>query len=196
MEAANASAADQAMEMRASIARRLRDVRLKFGAGQMTMIEFSEALGIEAARYRRYERAEVEPPIWVVREVHKLTGATWEAILGGAPITDRAELHAARAVGRRLQVMAAALGFTFDVPALAATLEADVDAVHDWLAGRVVPPVWKMLPLCKRVGVTLDWLYAGNERGLSDVTRRTLSRMSKTIPLDSIRQVTAENVAA
>ena len=67
--------------LRAAFARRLEAARI--AAGYATMRDFAEALGVQEARYRRWEAAETEPDIFNLVKIAKLSGASLDALLAG-----------------------------------------------------------------------------------------------------------------
>ena len=48
------------------------------------MRDFSEALGIEQARYRRWEAAETEPDLHHLQKIANLTGVSLDTLISGA----------------------------------------------------------------------------------------------------------------
>ena len=68
-------------ESRVAFARRLEAARI--AAGYDTKRSFANALGIEEARYTRYERAETEPDIPTLVGIKKLTGVSLDVLLSG-----------------------------------------------------------------------------------------------------------------
>jgi transcriptional regulator with XRE-family HTH domain len=71
-----------ASPLRAAFARRLEAARV--AAGYETMRDFSEALGIEQARYRRWEAAETEPDLHHLQKIANLTGVSLDTLISGA----------------------------------------------------------------------------------------------------------------
>jgi len=71
-----------ASPLRAAFARRLEAARI--AAGYETMRDFSEALGIEQARYRRWEAAETEPDLFHLLKISHLTGVSLDTLISGA----------------------------------------------------------------------------------------------------------------
>ena len=67
--------------IRAQFARRLSAARE--AAGYETMRDFAAALGIEEARYRRWEAAETEPDIFHLQRISKLTGVSLDTLVSG-----------------------------------------------------------------------------------------------------------------
>ena len=70
-----------ASPLRAAFARRLEAARI--AAGYETMRDFSEALGIEQARYRRWEAAETEPDLHHLQKISNLTGVSLDTLISG-----------------------------------------------------------------------------------------------------------------
>lgn len=48
------------------------------------MREFSQALGIEQAKYRRWEAAETEPDLHHLQKISALTGVSLDTLVSGA----------------------------------------------------------------------------------------------------------------
>jgi transcriptional regulator with XRE-family HTH domain len=61
--------------------RRLRAARITAGYEEAT--DFASDLGIEAPRYRKYERGSSMPPLDVLEAITKLTGRTLDWLLLG-----------------------------------------------------------------------------------------------------------------
>jgi hypothetical protein len=76
-----------ASSIRDGFAARLKSLRVSHGATlgrpQMTTAEFAALLGVEAGRYRRYERAETEPPFWLLAAIRRITGVSVDWLLDG-----------------------------------------------------------------------------------------------------------------
>ncbi len=68
--------------IRHAFARRLEAARV--AAGYPTMREFALALGVEEARYRRWEAAETEPDLFHLQKVAALTGVSLDTLISGA----------------------------------------------------------------------------------------------------------------
>lgn len=66
---------------RLAFARRLQAARI--AAGYETMRDFSSALGIEEARYRRWEAAETEPDIMFLERISRITRANLNVLIAG-----------------------------------------------------------------------------------------------------------------
>jgi ribosome-binding protein aMBF1 (putative translation factor) len=66
---------------RVEFARRLAAARQ--AAGYDTMRDFAMALGVEEARYGRWERAETEPDITCLRRIAATTHVSLDVLIGG-----------------------------------------------------------------------------------------------------------------
>lgn len=66
---------------RRAFATRLEAARI--AAGYETMREFSEALGVAEARYRRWEAAETEPDLFHLQRIARLTGVSLDILIAG-----------------------------------------------------------------------------------------------------------------
>jgi transcriptional regulator with XRE-family HTH domain len=72
---------------RKDFATRLAELRKAYGReiGEpaLEMGKFAQMLGLEPETYRRYERAEVEPPLRVLTAIHNLTGVSLNSLIAG-----------------------------------------------------------------------------------------------------------------
>jgi len=55
----------------------------RVAAGYATMRDFAAAIGVEEARYRRWEAAETEPDILHLQKIARITGASLDSLLLG-----------------------------------------------------------------------------------------------------------------
>ena len=80
---------EAAPAIRQAFSKRLEVARLSYGqrAGKagLTAGEFAAVLGIDAERYRKYERAEREPPLWLLVKIAHTTGFGLDFLILGAP---------------------------------------------------------------------------------------------------------------
>jgi transcriptional regulator with XRE-family HTH domain len=67
--------------LRAAFARRLEAARV--AAGYDTMRDFAEMLGIQEARYRRWEAAETEPDLEHLQKISRATGVSLDTLISG-----------------------------------------------------------------------------------------------------------------
>lgn len=76
-------------QIRLAFAHRLAVARESYaqrvGQPGMTAGEFAKLLGLDAERYRKYERGEREPPFWVLAKIAALTGFGPDFLILGAP---------------------------------------------------------------------------------------------------------------
>jgi transcriptional regulator with XRE-family HTH domain len=66
---------------RQAFANRLSAARI--ASGFETMRDFSEALGISEARYRRWEAAETEPDLMHLQKIARITGVSLDVLISG-----------------------------------------------------------------------------------------------------------------
>jgi transcriptional regulator with XRE-family HTH domain len=80
---------EAANKIREAFAHRLAVARESYaqrvGQPGMTAGEFAKLLGLDAERYRKYERGEREPPFWVLAKIASLTGFGPDFLILGAP---------------------------------------------------------------------------------------------------------------
>ncbi len=69
-------------------------------------------------------------------------------------------------IGERLLRLRNALGLPTDA-AFAARIEVSPQKLSNYMRGRARPDLSTGLNICKRTGVTLDWIYRGDISGLS-----------------------------
>src|SRR4051812_25599021 len=74
-------------QLRRAFAGRLEAARRHHGAQtghpRLTRGQFAEAVGIERARYARYERGETEPSLMVLDRLRKVTGISLDWLVAG-----------------------------------------------------------------------------------------------------------------
>lgn len=58
----------------------------------------------------------------------------------------------------------------------AAMTGAQRNAASNWLNGYNLPPVWRMMELCRSTELTLDWIYRGEGRGMPIEIVQSLNR--------------------
>lgn len=76
-----------ASSLRDGFASRLKSLRIAYGEAysrpRLTTAEFAALLGVEPGRYRRYERAETEPPFWLLVAIQRMTGVSLDWLVSG-----------------------------------------------------------------------------------------------------------------
>ncbi len=80
--------------------------------------------------------------------------------------------NATGAVARRLRAVMAVTGMTVEM--MAQTIVASEAYVTELVAGSRYPKVQRMRRLAKRAGVTLGWIFYGDEVGLAPITAERL----------------------
>lgn len=75
-------------EPKTDFGRRLRSLRLGYGNivkgdDDYPAKEFASELGVEAETYRSYERGDFEPPLWVLRQIRKITKRSLNSLICG-----------------------------------------------------------------------------------------------------------------
>lgn len=68
-------------QQRAGFAQRLALVRRYVGYD--TMAGFARAIGVEEETYRRWERAETEPPLHILERIHKVANVSLDFLVAG-----------------------------------------------------------------------------------------------------------------
>lgn len=80
---------DTGSSARSGFAERLAATRRGFGQRTarpgLTAQDFAAVLGLEPERYRKYERGEREPPLWVLQRITQITGVSLDHLVGGRP---------------------------------------------------------------------------------------------------------------
>jgi hypothetical protein len=98
-------------EARRLFATALREARLRYGRetdqGELTQRVFAEMLGIRGERpeerYGLYERAEREPPLWILAAIRRVTGYSLDALIAQLPAGRPLKLAAPTKPRRRRQ---------------------------------------------------------------------------------------------
>jgi transcriptional regulator with XRE-family HTH domain len=89
--------------------------------------------------------------------------------------------HSMHAIGERLQLLMLDTGLTTPERLAQAIGAAEPDVI-DWLAGNSLPPHRAMARLMRRCGVTMGWLYFGDEAGLLPGVAARLRRLPRGLP--------------
>lgn len=171
---------------RLRFARRLRAVRLAYGAGTgqrgLSMNKFARALGLSSQRYGRYERAEIEPPIGVLAEIRRLTGCALDMLIAGELPGDGNMIASDGMTDDDDITLADRLRWTRSLLApegpreVAATMRVPLETWIAWENGLTRPPVEKMREFAHRFRVTLNFLYEGqiNDPGIDPEVKAAL----------------------
>lgn len=157
-------------ELRAVVAEMLAAIRVRYAqrAGQHSISATTMAAiyGMEGERYRRYERAEVLIPLDRARHVCLVTRTSLDTLLAMPTFLTPAEARVACGSSRRLHALALECMLADPAHDLSRLCDADPEKVEAWLEAKAVPCVAAMTVLCKRLGLTLDWIYTGDTTGL------------------------------
>lgn len=87
--------------------------------------------------------------------------------------------HALPAIARRLGAIFAYA--RFEPGGAAMMLGATEEDMRDWLAGRVRPPIQLMNRLAARIGVTLAWIYFGDDTDMAPGIVERLRQMEPDV---------------
>lgn len=172
-----------------SFSRRLRALRVTYGArvGYMglTAEVFAKMLGIERARYGRYERGELNPQFSVLITIRRLTGVSLCTLVAGErngdddmiPVEGVADREPR--LGERLRMVREILEPSVLKASMALRVEAATWAA--WESGALQPPIAKMAEFSHQFGdrynLGLDFLYRGLLAGVKkDLSAELLKR--------------------
>ena len=156
-------------------ARRLRSARIAHGASldiaDYGTAQFAEALGIEEARYRRWERGETEPSLGELANIQRVTSCSLDMLIAGRmrwgpnQIPKNGQVDGEFTLGDRLRL--AREQREPDVAKVAELMNVSVAEWVSWETGAAQPPVGEMEDFCRRWGVSLDYIYRGLMQGVS-----------------------------
>ena len=166
--------AEMAVAVRKQFGKRLEALRLYHGARSgrpdLDMMGMAALLEIEPERYRRYERGETEPPIWLLEKICRVAGVSVDRLIGpqaSVKVEGRVSSELVAAVAKRLRAARAAMAEHVKTDLHFAKLcDASVQDFGDWLDGKTLPGPHSMTLLCERTGLCLDWIYRGDYSGL------------------------------
>lgn len=178
------STSDEQEAVRTAFAGRLVALRRAYGrmSGQtpMPQARFARALGISAGRYRRYEAGDVEPPLFVLRQIREVTGISLCSLVAGLPpgaadMLTPVDVEPPVTMGMRIRWTRMMMD-----AGLAETAELMGCTERTWTGyeyGYSNPPASKMLEFAHRFSVSMDFLYSGSLLGLPDDVRAELLRL-------------------
>jgi transcriptional regulator with XRE-family HTH domain len=162
---------------------RLRAVRRAYGGSigmpGLSARQFAKHLNIDPWRYRRYERAEIEPPLGVLTTIRRLTGVCLTRLITGDEPGDP-DMIPARGLREDETVI---LGDRMrwvreagepDIGKAAALLHVSPALLQRWEAGATRPPLDKLQEFAVRFRVTTDFLLVGAMDGLEAWIRELL----------------------
>jgi transcriptional regulator with XRE-family HTH domain len=183
----------QAVDDRTSLqlfAWRLRATRRAYGGmvdePELSARQFAMLLGIQPERYRRYERAELEPPLSVLVALRRMTGVSLDKLIAGDQPGDAEMIPVYGMRGTDTVTLGDRLRWVRALSLSQASQAAAVMKVPEedwarWEAGVTRPPLDKLHEFAVRFQVTLDFLVAGTLSGL--VTRQQQSIRERLVKL-------------
>ena len=149
----------------------------KISRHTLSAAEFAGQLGIEGARYRRYERGEMEPPLEVLQLIRAMTGVSLDWLVAGI---SRAGIELSQmvapgiTVGKRLrwvrEIVVPSITECADLMSLPLELwiryERDAEPL----------PLAVATEFAHRFAVSLDYLYRGELQRIAPALRAELLR--------------------
>lgn len=165
----------RAFAERLEVLRRSRQTSEKLGVPRVTRSGLARALGISEARYFRYERGELQPPLDVLAAIRELTGISLDWLIAGMAQGQQPE----RFTGRKPVTVGDRLKFAREIWAPFVEQCADVMGIEasDWRAfekNAMELPIELANEFARRFAVTLDYLYRGEMAGLEPELRAKL----------------------
>ena len=165
---------DRDPRTRADFARRLRALRRAVAsrAGhEINQQAMAESLGLEAERYRRYERGEAEPSLDVLIALRQVTGVSLDVLVAGLPPTSATIVTlddpGTDEITTGYRLRAARRTFFSDTTEIANLTQVSPATWDRWEQGLERPDVGKMAEFAQRCGVSLDFLYRGQLTGMA-----------------------------
>lgn len=167
----------------ASSEQKLRNIRVAFGGRleaarrhygtqtgrpQLSRTDFAEDLGVQAARYRRYERGETEPPLLMLEKIRRLTGVSLDWLIAGQAQGSDAKMatpHRNVTIGERLR-WARETQEPW-VPSVAAVMQVTAEQWRAYEENREPLPIETAIEFAHRFSVSLDFLLAGDLKGVA-----------------------------
>lgn len=161
---------------------RLRAVRVAFGemTGRLGISQeaFAQHIGIKANTYRRYERAEMEPPFAVLDRLRRLTGVSLCYLIcgmkNGFDGMAMRDMRAQITLGDRLCWARETQAPWLEVAAR--TMGVSALQWQRWEENLDTLPVEKAKEFAHRFSVSLDYLYSGLLIGIPERVLRELLR--------------------
>jgi transcriptional regulator with XRE-family HTH domain len=131
------------------------------------MADFAAELGVAAARYRRYERGEIQPPISVLEEIRRRTGASLDWLICDMTPGKNVALEDAKqsTVGERLRW--AREFWEPDVRIFAGVMRIQTLLWLRYERDEVSLPFETAREVAHRLAVSLDYLYEGRLTGVA-----------------------------
>jgi transcriptional regulator with XRE-family HTH domain len=170
------------------------------------MADMASELGVAAARYRRYERGEIQVPMSVLGEIRRRTGASLDWLICDMPPGQDVAIDNANhsTVGQRLR-----WARETQEPRVNACAELMRVPLVTWLRyerDETVLPLEVAREFAHRFSVSLDYLYEGRLTGVAPAVEEALVALyppllatdlpSATRPSDTNRAKSADNNSA
>jgi transcriptional regulator with XRE-family HTH domain len=144
------------------------------GRPRLSAVDFATELGVAAARYRRYERGEIQVPMAILGEIRRRTGASLDWLVCDMPPgTDESVKDGDRStVGQRLR-------WARETQEPNATICAEVmrTPLATWLQyerDQLALPLEVAREFAHRFSVSLDYLYEGRLSGVAPAVEAAL----------------------
>lgn len=162
----------------AAFGARLEAVRRRYGRDterpRLSMADFADELGVAAARYRRYERGEIQVPMAMLGEIRRRTGASLDWLVCDMPpgqdIAIDKNNHST--VGQRLR-----WARETQEPRVNACAEVMRIPLAIWIRyerDEVALPLEVAREFAHRFSVSLDYLYEGRLTGVAPAVEEAL----------------------
>jgi transcriptional regulator with XRE-family HTH domain len=156
-----------------AFAKRLAATRLTFGAVKaqpdISRAQFAEMLSISAARYNRYERGEITPPLILIIRIRELTGISLDYLLTGenSGIQDPGRFSGPCQATTAERIRWVRELFEPDIYVVAEIMGVAAQRWLDYETGREQMPPSRMQEFAHRFSVSLDFLAHGLPIGIA-----------------------------
>lgn len=180
------------------VGRRLCALRIALGGigREMTKGGMAALLGVERARYERWEKGDIAIPMHILERLRVRCGISLDSLIAGT-VPGRTDMipwdgyrEGELTVGERARMVRRIM--EPDAETAAKLMSVPVGTLLRWEENEIQPPVEKMTEFAHRFGVTLDFLYTGRLSGSLPVVVRALVRqypelLDDETPADGIR---------
>jgi transcriptional regulator with XRE-family HTH domain len=163
----------QAFGKRLETARRHYGSRV--GKPHITRTDFAKLMGLDRARYGRYERGETEPPLRVLEAIRRTGGISLDWLITGLQVGEQPNSVTRQiSVGDRLRWARETQEPWLN--ACAAVMGVNAPTWQSYEEDTVALPVDKAVEFAHRFSVTLDYLYRGSLDGVAEAVVEALLR--------------------
>lgn len=167
----NVTPESEAFGMRLEALRRYHGRRT--GRPRIKAKAFADEIGVNAWRYRRWERGEMEPPLFVLRAIRRVTGLSLDWLVCDlAPGDVIIPSFAVATSGDRLRWAREFTHASASEAARAMSTPNDQWAAYE--SGRTQIPLTVAQEFCHRFSVSLDYIYEGKMEGVHPRMRDAL----------------------